>query len=90
LVAAESSSAAGPGTEIIIVRDTQAPIRHLVHTGGSYASSNDPRILFRLDRQSTTSTVIVKWADGLTEKWESIPLQQYTDLRQGSGDTVRP
>ncbi len=52
---------------------------------GSYASSNDPRILFGLNGASSAVLVQVDWPDGSKEEWSDLAAGQYHELRRGSG-----
>ena len=62
-----------------------------VRTEGSYASANDPRVLFGLGGATGlasgegTAHVRVTWPDGQREEWQDLPFGQYTTLRQGEG-----
>ena len=59
-----------------------------VRSDGSYASANDPRVLFGLSGRAAPASVRVSWPDGSVEQWEPPPLRRYTTLRQGTGTPV--
>ena len=61
-----------------------ALVRH-VHADGSYASANDPRVLFGLGDAADTGEVVVRWPDGRRESFGKLPVDAYATLRQGSG-----
>lgn len=61
-----------------------------VRTEGSYASANDPRVLFGLGDASGSAHVRVTWPNGQREEWRDLPLGQYTTLRQGEGTSAPP
>jgi hypothetical protein len=56
-----------------------------VRTEGSYASANDPRVLFGLDTAQGTGHVRVTWPDGHREEWSELTLGEYSTVRQGEG-----
>lgn len=63
----------------------QAPIRRRSRADGSYASANDPRVLFGLGDQSAAQTVEVHWPDGQREWFVDLAVDRYHELRQGEG-----
>ncbi len=68
----------------LIIGDVEQSRR--VRTSGSYASANDPRIVFGLgDSELATADVRVVWTDGTTETFPALPLNAYYTLEQGSG-----
>jgi hypothetical protein len=85
-----------------VLADTRAALLHAgqpsrwgrVRIEGSFASVNDPRILFGLGADGDAPEirdlegVRVVWPDGTIEEWTSIPIDTYTALRKGSGTLV--
>jgi len=59
-----------------------------VRTEGSYASANDPRVLFGLGAAQGTGHVRVTWPDGHREEWQGLALGEYTALHRGGGRPV--
>lgn len=59
-----------------------------VRADASYASANDPRVLFALPGETPVSWVRVVWPGGAAEEWSGLELDRYHTLRQGSGRTV--
>jgi hypothetical protein len=59
-------------------------------TSWSYASSNDPRLLFGLgdDGGDEVAEVVVTWPDGRRERWRGLATGGYTTLHQGEGEPV--
>ncbi len=57
---------------------------------GSYASSNDPRVLFGLGPKSgegaDVEKVRVDWPDGRSEEWTGVEVGRYTTLFEGTGE----
>ena len=61
-----------------------APLWRLTRAAGSYASSNDPRVLFGLG-QGGPARFEVRWADGRASSWRALPDRRYVILRQTVG-----
>jgi hypothetical protein len=74
-----------PGATITLLRqDGQGPIRH-AHADGSYASANDPRVLFGLGDATDFSRLRVRWPNGQLEEWPLDGVNRWITLKQGSG-----
>jgi hypothetical protein len=56
-----------------------------VRTDGSYASANDPRLLYGLDGSPAIDRVEVRWPDGAVESWSEVAVDRYTTLTKGGG-----
>ncbi|MDG1899901.1 MAG: ASPIC/UnbV domain-containing protein, partial [Phycisphaerales bacterium] len=56
-----------------------------VLTGYSYLAANDPRIHLGLGAGSSLNKVRIRWPDGTTESFGSLPGGSVHLLRQGSG-----
>jgi hypothetical protein len=52
---------------------------------GSYASSNDPRVLVGLGTASGPVQVRVQWPDGRADEWREVPIDRYVTLTAGTG-----
>jgi hypothetical protein len=76
------------GTRLAVIRTSGPALWRRVHTDGSYASANDPRILVGLGKSTKIKSLRVYWPSGLAEEWEHIPLRRYTTLREGEGTEV--
>ncbi len=72
------------GATAWLQRGTARPLLRQVRTGGSYASTSDPRLLFALAGPSA-SGLLVAWPDGRRELFPPPPAGRYTTLAQGSG-----
>jgi hypothetical protein len=78
------------GTRVAVFREGQPTLWRRVRTDGSYASSNDPRVLFGLGESAPSSvTVRAYWAGGRVEEWPDVPAGGYSTLREGSGKPSR-
>ena len=60
-----------------------------VRTSGSYASANDPRLLFGLGASAGDDVieVTVRWTDGRRELFGPLVTSQYHALVRGEGRT---
>jgi hypothetical protein len=61
-----------------------------VRSGSSYDSNNDLRIHFGLGSVAKIEWVQIRWPSGLTEQFDSGPVDQIRILKEGSGAAVRP
>jgi enediyne biosynthesis protein E4 len=73
------------GTRVALFRPEGPTLWRRVRSDGSYASANDPRVLFGLGDSSRVTKVRAYWVDGRVEEWTGIPVDRYTTLREGSG-----
>ena len=55
---------------------------------GSYASSNDPRVLVGLSSHEGPSDVVVSWPGGSRERFSGLGPRAYHDLVEGTGETL--
>ena len=76
------------GARVAVHRSKGPVLWRRVRTDGSYASSNDPRVLVGLGDSGQIDRLIVYWPDGSVEQWREITLDGYTTLRQGTGSRV--
>jgi len=77
------------GTRVAVYRRNAPTLWRRVHSDGSYCSSNDPRVLFGLGDAPEVTKVRAHWVSGRIEEWSSMPLREYTTLREGSGTLVK-
>lgn len=73
------------GTRVELERGERSALVRWVHTDGSYASGNDPRVLFGLGESPRYERIRVTWPDGEVEDWTDVATGEYTTLRQGTG-----
>lgn len=79
------------GARAALLRDGKASLWRRVRLEGSYAVSNDPRILFGLGGEAGAQDVEgvrVVWADGSSEDFAVTETGRYHTLRQGEGRTT--
>ena len=77
-----------PGARVAIVGEDGRIVWRRSRTDGSYASANDPRVVFGRGGSAGPVRVRVVWPDGRAEEWPDVPADRYTTLRQGSGTPV--
>jgi enediyne biosynthesis protein E4 len=77
------------GARVELVRRGGPALWRRAASDGSYASANDPRVLFGLGGAGGVGGVVVEvrvhWPDGAIESFPPPPPQAYTTLRQGDG-----
>jgi hypothetical protein len=76
------------GTRVALFRPKAPTLWRRVRTDGSYASANDPRILFGLGDSPEISKIRAFWVSGRAEEWTGVPVDRYTTLREGSGTVL--
>ncbi len=74
------------GAVVDLYRPGKPVLRRRAHTDGSYASANDPRVLFGLGDSPQVDKVVVRWPSGRIETWKKVAVGAYTTLREGTGD----
>jgi len=72
------------GTNVALKRKGKPVLWRRVQTGGSYCSTNDPRVLFGLGETDRVDQIDVFWPDGSKETWNSPISMKYTTLYKGS------
>ena len=75
------------GAQVDVVTGSGTNLRRRVRTDGSYLVGNDPRVLVGLGQAREVKSVRVRWPDGTSEEWKSVPVDRYTRLKEG---TTRP
>ena len=73
------------GARVAVMRENQPTLWRRVHTDGSYASANDPRVLVGLGESADAPQVRVIWPSGRVEVWNDLPVDRYTTLTEGEG-----
>ena len=73
------------GARVEIIRGDGRVLTRRARADGSYASANDPRVLVGLGPAEAAPTVRVRWPDGRTETWPSVPVNRWTTVVQGTG-----
>ena len=75
------------GARVATIGEDGAAYWRRVGADGSYASSNDARVLFGLGTNRDEQRVRVIWPDGDLESWAGLETGKYHDLLHGSGHT---
>ncbi len=73
------------GARVQIIRDGAPTLWRRAHADGSYASSNDPRVLVGLGPSTAAPRVKVTWPSGKVESFANAPIDRYTTLVEGTG-----
>jgi hypothetical protein len=76
------------GAEVTLERNGGADLLRRAHTDGSYASGNDPRVLFGLGSSPVYERLVIEWPDGTVEQWRGLAPGRYHTLRQGEGEPI--
>ena len=74
-----------PGARVELHRADGSVLWRRVRADGSYASSNDPRVLFGLGDSAKLQSLRVHWPDAQVEGWVVPGVDRYLTLRQGQG-----
>ena len=73
------------GARVSIIRADGSTLVRRARADGSYASSNDPRVLVGLGTATGRLRIRVQWPDGKAEEWSDVAIDRYTTLVQGTG-----
>jgi hypothetical protein len=76
------------GAKVAVRRKGGPTLWRRSRVDGSYASANDPRVLFGLGDAPTLEAVRVVWPDGRVEEFSDVPVGEYSTLREGTGKAV--
>ena len=77
------------GAKVMVLRENAGALTRHAHADGSYASANDPRVLFGLGEGKGYTRVRVQWPDGRHEEWPVTGVNRWMTLTQGSGKQLR-
>ncbi|MEM1207057.1 MAG: CRTAC1 family protein [Acidobacteriota bacterium] len=75
------------GARVELRRKGAPALVRWVTADGSYASANDPRVLFGLGAAQDLTDVRVRWLDGTEEAFPAPTHRSYTTLTQGGGSS---
>jgi hypothetical protein len=78
------------GARVGLVRQGEPTLWRRVRTDASFASANDPRVLFGLGDSNRVERIRVEWPGGRVEEWTDVPVNRYTTLAEGEGREVTP
>jgi hypothetical protein len=76
------------GARVEIARADGSTRWRRARADGSYASSNDPRVLLGLGESASAVRVRVDWPDGRAEEWRDVAADRYSTLVRGTGTAV--
>jgi hypothetical protein len=77
-----ASNRDGSGARVELWADGFRGVRE-VHSGSSYLSSNDPRVLFGLGERAAVDSVVVIWPTGVRETHTAPAVDRYHTLQEG-------
>lgn len=78
----------GIGAWVGVVRRGQDTLWRRVNSDSSYLSANDVRAHFGLGDKPEIEAAVVRWPDGLEERFEGIRPDQIVKIRRGSGKRI--
>ena len=61
------------------------PVIRRARRDGSYASANDPRLIFGLGADAEPQVLQVRWPDGVGERFSGLAVDRYHRLERGAG-----
>jgi hypothetical protein len=73
------------GARIAVTGAGAGTLWRRARSDGSYASANDPRVLFGLGDWTGPVGVRVLWPDGASEEWSGVTTDRWMTLEQGTG-----
>jgi hypothetical protein len=73
------------GASVTLERAAGAPLVRTCRSDGSYASANDPRVLFGLGEGAMVRRLVVRWPSGRREAFTGVEPGRYTVLNEGKG-----
>ena len=73
------------GARVEIIRADGPPLWRRARADGSYGSANDPRVLAGLGASPDPPRVRVTWPDGKIEAFQTVAVDRYTTLTEGTG-----
>jgi hypothetical protein len=73
------------GARVGLVREGRSTLWRRVRADGSYASANDPRVLFGLSDSTAVAKLQVVWPDGRTEDRAVPGIDRWLTLTEGGG-----
>ena len=76
------------GTRVGVFLSESRALWRRVRSDGSFASANDPRLLFGLGNETRVLKVRAHWIGGEVEEWSDLSIDRYTTLYQGDGGPV--
>jgi hypothetical protein len=72
------------GARVTILRADGVTLHRRARSDGSYASTNDPRVLAGLGSSATPPRVRVQWPDGTVDDVGEVSIDRWTTIRQES------
>jgi hypothetical protein len=73
------------GARVQVIRSTGPTLWRRARADGSYASSNDPRVLVGLGTSTEQPRIKITWPSGRVEEFSGMPIDRYSTLTEGTG-----
>jgi hypothetical protein len=73
------------GARVQVIRSTGPTLWRRARADGSYASSNDPRVLVGLGTSTEQPRIKISWPSGRVEEFSGMPIDRYSTLTEGTG-----
>jgi hypothetical protein len=73
------------GARLAVMRRNQPTLWRRARSDGSYGSANDPRVLVGLGGSVERPNLVVQWPAGRVEEFDSMAIDQYITLKEGTG-----
>jgi hypothetical protein len=73
------------GTMVAVVLTNGSTRWRRVRADGSYASANDPRVVFGLGASDQPAAIRLRWPSGRTDEWPLARMDRWVVAREGSG-----
>jgi hypothetical protein len=73
------------GSRVAVTGAAGRTLWRRARSDGSYASANDPRVLFGLGDDAGAVGVRVIWPDGASEEWSGLTIDRWMTLERGTG-----
>ena len=73
------------GSRVAVTGAAGRTLWRRARSDGSYASANDPRVLFGLGAAAGAVGVRVIWPDGASEEWSGLTIDRWMTLERGTG-----
>ena len=84
VLAGSGGNTAGIGARVVVEAGGRLQARE-VRSGSSYASTNDPRLLFGLGDAARVDRVAVRWLDGRVQWVDGVAANSVLRVSQGAG-----
>ena len=85
-----ASGAPAIGAKVGLLRKGRPILWRRARSDGSYASANDPRVLFGLGETRSFDELIIHWPDGTEQRWSGQGLNRYHRIDRSKASASAP